>query len=516
MLLKNFTTVSFHTALSRISGFVRDIFIAKYLGAGPISDAFFIALRVPNFFRRFFAEGALNSAFIPLFSRKLGADGRDDAVKFAEEIFALLFITLVIFSSIFMLFMPYLIYVIAPGLMNRPEIQDLTIELTRITFPYLMMISIATIFASILNSISKFSAVAFMPVLFNMVIILTFVVFGSHFQDVVHALAWGVFFSGIIQIIWMIYFLHRNDFIIRLKLRSFKMSADVKEFIQKVTPAAIGGGVVQINLWVDLMVASFFSGAVTYLYYADRVAQLPLSIIGTAMGTALLPSLSRSLGSGQNDEASKAQETGLEVVLFLTLPAALALLFLSHEIMQVLFVRGEFTIEDARLSAYAMAAFACGLPAFALIKIFSTSFFALKDTKTPVVSACIAMCINIALNILFVITFQLMEWAPHIGIALATSISGWINAAYLARKLFKTTHFSLSDIFWQKVRKITISTAVMGFVLLILITYFPTNIVYLAIEVAAGGAVYMAAILIQKTFPLDDLKKLLRRKNRAA
>ncbi len=516
MLLKNFTTVSFYTLLSRISGFARDIFVAKYLGVGPVSDAFFIALRVPNFFRRFFAEGALNSAFIPLFSRKLETEGREAAVKFAENIFVLLFVVLVLFSSVFMLFMPYLIYLIAPGIISRPDIQDLTIELTRITFPYLALISIATLFSSILNSISRFSAVAFMPVLFNLTLVLALVVFGSHFQDQVHALSWGVAISGVVQIIWMLYFLHRHDYIIKLKFSALKLTDDVREFLRKVTPAAIGGGVVQINLWVDLMIASFFTGAVSYLYYADRVAQLPLSIIGTAMGTALLPTLSRKLGAGENGEASKAQETGLEVVLFLTIPAAFALMVLTTDIMNVLFVRGEFTINDAKMAAYAMAAFSLGLPAFALIKIFSTSFFALKDTKTPVVSATIAMVINIVLNIIFVFSFQLLEWPPHVGIALATAISGWINAIYLGRKLFKTTSFELSETFWARMRKIILSAVLMFIALLLMVIMLETSVTNLAIEIIVGGSLYMGAILTLKTFPLDELRKFLTRKGRAS
>jgi putative peptidoglycan lipid II flippase len=264
------------------------------------------------------------------------------------------------------------------------------------------------------------------------------------------------------------------------------------------------------------MIASFFSGAVTYLYYADRVAQLPLSIIGTAMGTALLPTLSRKLGSGDIAEANKIHESGLEIVMFLTIPAALALMVLPFDIMQVLFARGKFTDNDADMAAWAMAAFAIGLPSFALIKIFSSCFFALKDTKTPVISATYAMLINIGLNIIFVLAFTFFNAPAHIGIALATSIAGWCNAQYLARKLFKTTSFSLSEQFRKRMLKILISCGAMLAVLLPLIISLPSSTVNLVVEIVVGGGVYMASILLLKTFTLDALKNFITRKNRAA
>lgn len=514
MLFKHFSTISFYTALSRISGFARDILIAKYIGAGAISDAFFIAVRVPNFFRRFFAEGAFNSAFIPLFSRKLEVEGKEKAHLFAEQIFAFMFVALLIFSAIFMLFMPYLIYLIAPGISNDPQIRDLTIDLTRITFPYLMLISIATIFAAILNSISKFSAVAFMPVLFNAAIVFFLVVLGHRFTSLVHAMAWGVFAAGIVQILWMLYFLHKNKYLLRLKLSFLKMNDDIREFLRKVTPAAIGGGVVQINLWIDLMIASFFTGAVTYLYYADRIAQLPLSIIATAMGTALLPMLSKKLGTGNIEEANKIHETGLEIVLLLTLPAAIALTILPFEIMHVLFVRGEFTATDADASAYAMAAFAIGLPAFALIKIFSSCFFALKDTKTPVVLAVIAMVINIVLNLIFLVILTNLDFMPHIGIALATALAGWFNAIYLARKLFKKTSFDLSKNFKVRLTKILLSVAAMAFALAVSFVFLKTGFLTLMVQIALSILVYFSCIILFKTFALDDIRPYLPRKFR--
>ena len=518
MLLKHFTTVSFYTALSRISGFARDIIMARYLGAGPLSDAFLIALRVPNFFRRFFAEGALNTAFIPLFSRRLEGEGKEAARKMAEEVFVFLFVILTIFSGIFMLFMPYLIIVIAPGLtFGEAHMSiDLVVELTRITFPYLFFISIATLFSGILNSISKFAAVSFMPVLFNVALILSMVFFSRYFTSIVYALSWGVFFAGILQVIWMIYFLHKNDYLIGLKFRLLRVTENVREFFKKLLPTALGGGVVQINLWVDLMIASFFSGAVTYLYYADRVAQLPLSLIGTAMGTALLPALSRNLGSGNITEANKINQSGLEVVLFLTLPAAFALMILPFDIMHVLFVRGEFTGFDANMAAWAMAAFAMGLPSFALVKIYSSCFFALKDTKTPVISATYAMLINIGLNIVFVFTLSFFNAPPHIGIALATSIAGWFNAHYLGHKLYKTTSFSLSDIFNRRLFKISVSCVLMIAALFPLTFILSPSLTNLAIEIVVGGGVYIACILLLKTFTLDALKNFITRKNRVA
>lgn len=514
MLFKHFSTISFYTLLSRVSGFARDILIAKYIGAGAISDAFFIALRVPNFFRRFFAEGAFNSAFIPLFSRKLEVEGKEKAHLFAEQIFAFMFVALLLFSAVFMLFMPYLIYLIAPGISDDPEIKNLTIELTRITFPYLMLISIATIFAAILNSISKFSAVAFMPVLFNAAIVFFLVVIGHKFTSLVHAMAWGVFAAGILQILWMLYFLHRNKYLLRLKLSFLKMNDDIREFLRKVAPAAIGGGVVQINLWIDLMIASFFTGAVTYLYYADRIAQLPLSIIATAMGTALLPMLSKKLAAGDIEHANSIHEKGLEIVLLLTIPAAIALIILPFEIMHVLFVRGEFTAADANAAAYAMAAFAIGLPAFALVKIFSSCFFALKDTKTPVVSAVIAMLINIILNLIFLVVFTSLDIMPHIGIALATAIAGWFNALYLAKKLFHKTSFTLTKNFKIRLIKILFSVSAMAVVLIFSFMFLKTGFFTLMLQITLSMIVYFGFVIVLKTFSLADIRPYLPRKFR--
>jgi putative peptidoglycan lipid II flippase len=243
MLLKNFTTVSFYTALSRISGFARDIIMARYLGAGPLSDAFLIALRVPNFFRRFFAEGALNTAFIPLFSRKLEGEGKEAARKMAEEVFVFLFVILLVFSVLFMLFMPYLIVLIAPGLtLGDSHIdKDLVVKLTRITFPYLFFISIATLFSGILNSLSKFASVSFMPVLFNLALILSMLLFSQRSASIVYSLSWGVFYAGILQVLWMIYFLYKNKFLIDLKFKFLKVTDNVREFFRKLLPTALGG-----------------------------------------------------------------------------------------------------------------------------------------------------------------------------------------------------------------------------------------------------------------------------------
>jgi putative peptidoglycan lipid II flippase len=290
-----------------------------------------------------------------------------------------------------------------------------------------------------------------------------------------------------------------------------KLSTDVKEFLRKVTPAAMGSSVVQINLWIDLMIASYFTGAVSYLYYADRVAQLPLSIVGTAMGTALLPMLSRKLGAGELVEANRIQENALEVVLLLTIPASYALICLNFDIMHVLFVRGEFTDFDAAMAAYAMAAFAFGLPAFALIKILSSCFFALKDTKTPVISATYAMIINIFLNLVFVLLLRHFQLPVHVGIAMATALAAWFNAAFLARKLFGEKHFSLSGEFRKRLIKIIISTVIMSFALLFMTTHMPSGTIDLAIEIIIGGGIYLGLILLLKTFPLNELKSYLLR-----
>lgn len=511
MLAKFFITVSGFTLLSRIFGFVRDILLASFLGTGVQAQAFLVALKLPNFFRRLFAEGAFNAAFVPMFSSTLEEKGNVAAKKLAEHIFALLLVSLIVFTIVFELFMPYVLYVIAPGFVDSPEIFSLTTLLTRITFPYLLFISVATIFASILNSNNKFAAVAAMPVLFNLSLIGFLTVGSKYFETSAHALSWGVFVAGVLQIGWMVYNLKKINFTLSFRLSNLKINEDTRLFFKKFIPGAIGAGVTQINLWVDIVIATFFSGAVAFLYYADRVNQLPLSIIGTAMGTALLPTLSKNISSGKIDEANRNFNQSLLAVLILTIPATFAFLSISEQIITILFERGEFSHEATIASSKALMIYSLGLPAFAMIKVFSSSFFALKDTKTPVISAAYALVINVVLNISLVIFFRKIDIQPHLGLALATSAAGWFNAIYLYVALRNRSSFVLEGGFIFKLVKILISSVVMAASISYWFKSFELGWLQLLFIVIIGVIIYFTCVIMFKVVTVKDVRAILRR-----
>lgn len=512
MLGKSFIVVSFYTLVSRISGFARDIFVAKYLGTGPLAEAFFIALRLPNFFRRLFAEGALNAAFIPLFNDKSAKEGKESAIKFAENIYALLFVSLLIFSAIFIIFMPFFIMVIAPGFKGRGEFMDTAIELTRITFPYLMAISIANLFGGILNSIGKFSAGAVLAVFLNLFIVVFVTYLPQYFTTVSHAAAWAVFVAGAFQVAWMYYFTIKQNYFIKLKFSALKLTDDVRIFFKKFAPGALSAGVVQINLFVDTLVASFITGAVAYLYYAERVGQFPLSLIATAMGTALLPALSKKLATQDNEGANSQYNRAMEIICLLTIPATFALMILSYDITKILFERGEFKAASTSPTAWALAITVIGLPAFSLNKVYSACFFALKDTKTPVISAIIAMVLNVVLIAILYFLFKHLGLMLHLAMPLATALAGYQNAIYLHLKLKKNTQFQFEKIFYSRLLKIGAATILMSFVLVLMKQYLSITKTHLLLEIIMGGGVFLVVIFVTKAFDFKELLQLIKRK----
>ena len=314
-----------------------------------------------------------------------------------------------------------------------------------------------------------------------------------------------------LQVIWVLYNLKKLDFVISFKLSNLKITQDVKQFFRKFIPGAIGAGVTQINIWVDIVIATFFSGAVAYLYYADRVNQLPLSIVATAMGTALLPTLSKNIAAKKYGEANKNFNNSLIIVLVLTIPATAAFLAISEELIAVLFERGEFKGDATISSAKALAIYSLGLPAFALIKILSSCFFAIKDTKTPVYSACYSLIINIVLNVSFVLYFKENGIQPHLGLALATSISGWFNAIYLYFSLKSQSKFSYSAGFVVKLLKILLSSILMAIAIIYLFKFIGVGVMQMLIVVSTGIIVYFASIIILKVISIKDVRLLRRR-----
>src|SRR5882762_9738728 len=434
-LLRSVATVGSYTLVSRVFGFIRDVLTAAILGAGPAADAFFVAQRLPNLFRSLFAEGAFSAAFVPLASGALAEGGKPAVRAFAEEAFAVLFTTLLVFVLLGEIFMPWLMAVIAPGFSAEPGKFDLVVTLTRITFPYLLFISLTALQGGLLNAVDRFAAPAATPILLNLFLIAALWLM-AHFgwQDG-QALAWALSAAGVAQFLWLMGSCARAG--VGLRLRWPRLTPRIKDTLRVMAPGTIGAGVTQLNLLISTALASLLpGGSVSYLYYADRLNQLPLGVVGIAVGTAILPSLSRRIRLGHLTDAVTVQNRGIELALLLTLPAAIALAVLATPIFSVLFQRGAFGPADTAATAAALAAYAAGLPAFVLIKVLAPAFFARHDTATPVKVAVLAMAINLGLTLI------LMQFLAHVGIALATTAAGWLNALMLLALLVRRRHFA--------------------------------------------------------------------------
>ena len=423
-MLRGIVTVGGWTMASRIMGFVRDILIAALAGTGPVADAFFVALRVPNLFRRLFGEGAFNAAFVPEFSGIYAIEGAEPAREFAEQTIAVLAFWLLLLTVVGEIFMPQIMRVLAPGFTDVPGKEQLTVALARITFPYVLLICLAALLSGVLNGLDRFAAAAAAPLVFNTVSIAAMLLMTPYVPTVGHALAWGVTISGVLQLALLAWAVRRAG--MRLSIPRPRMTPQMRHLLRRMGPGLLGAGVTQLNLAVDVVIVSLLPpGSASLLYYADRVNQLPLGVIGTAVGTALLPLLSRQARSGQTEEARHTLARALEVSLALTLPAALALAVAGEPIMLVLFGRGQFTAAAAELSAQSLAAYAFGLPAFVVVKVLIPAFFAHGDTSTPVRIGFIAIALNLLMNLLFMVPLK------HMGPALATSLSALFNVIAL-------------------------------------------------------------------------------------
>lgn len=452
-------TVGGFTMLSRVTGFVRDILIAGVLGAGTVADAFFVAFKFPNLFRRLFAEGAFAAAFVPLFARRLEGEGKEAAREFAERSLAVLLWALLGLVALLEVTMPWAMFVFAPGFTEIPGKMALAVELSRIAFPYLLFVSLVSLQGGVLNSLGRFAAPAAAPVLLNLTLITTLLGLAPLAETPGHALAWGVFAAGVIQFAFLYVAIRRSG--MRLKLwRRPRLSPEVRLLMRRIVPGALGAGMYQINLLVDTMIASLVAnGAVSYLYYADRINQLPLGVVGTAVGTALLPMMSRQLRAGDAAAAMHSQNRSLEFSLLLTLPALAALVTVALPVVSVLFQRGAFGPEDARATAAALSAFALGLPAYVLVKVLAPGFFAREDTATPVKVAMVAMVANV------ILTLSLMGPLGHVGIALATALAAWINAGALAFILRRRGLLAFDARLKARVPRILLASLLLGLLL---------------------------------------------------
>ena len=456
-LFRSVATIGGYTMASRVLGFIRDILTAAFLGAGPVADAFFVAQRLPNLFRSLFAEGAFSAAFVPLFAGMIAHDGKTVAKRFAEDSLSVLLTALLIFVVLGEIFAPNLLDILAPGFRADPDKFALTVGLTRITFPYLLFISLTALQGGILNSVWRFAATAATPMLLNIFLIGALVLVRPISGE---ALAWALSLSGFAQFLWLMVSCHRAG--LGLSLPWPRLTPEVKRMLKLMLPGVFGAGVTQLNLVVSTAVASLLpTGAVSYLYYADRLDQLPLAVVGIAVGTAILPSLSRQVRLGDDDGAKQTQNRGVELALFLTLPAAVGLGVAAWPIMSVLFQRGAFGPVEANATASALAAYAGGLPAFVLIKVMTPGFFARHDTATPVKVAIAAMATNLVLTI----GLGLLLPFRHVGIASATSIAGWVNALLLMVLLHRRGHFTLDARSRRILPRIVAASACMGVLL---------------------------------------------------
>jgi len=433
-LVRSAATVGGTTLISRLLGFLRDVMVAAALGTGPIADAFFVAFRFPNMFRSIFAEGAFNSAFVPLFAKRLEGEGENAARRFAEDALAVLLVALLVLTIAAELAMPWLMLVFAPGFSQDPQKFAWAVEFTRIAFPYLLFISLTALQSAILNSLGRFFPGAAAPVMLNVTMILAILFLVPLTGNPGRALSWGVAAAGVVQFVWLTVSLWRAGMVLRLRLP--KLTPDVRRLFRLGVPGVIAGGITQVNLTIGTMIASLQAGAVSWLYYADRIYQLPLAVIGIAIGIVLLPELSRRLRAEDTEGASWSQNRAVEFSMLLTVPAATGAAVLAFDIIRVLFERGAFARADTEATALALVIYAVGLPAFVLIKVFQPAFFAREDTKTPLRFAAISIAVNITTS------FALFFPFGFAGIATGTTLAAWVNAGQLGTRLYRRGEFA--------------------------------------------------------------------------
>ena len=502
-LIKSTGTFSFFTIISRLLGYVRDILIAVFLGAGPLADAFFVAFRIPNTFRRLFSEGTFNAAFVPSYSSLLG--NKKMSQKFANNIFTLLIIGLFFLVLVIEIMMPLFVFLIAPGFDGDYQKMELAITLTRITFPFLMFISLASFFSAILNSHNKFAIASAAPIILN-ILLIGVLLFGKILNDqLVYYLSYAVTISGILQFIFL-YFFVKKYFAPKINF-SFKIDEKVKFFFRKLLPSIFSSGVTQINILVGTIIASFQASAVSYLYYADRIYQINLAIAGIAIGTVILPQLSKHVQNNKKEKINSIQNKALELSLFLSIPAAIGLLIASEEIISSLFGYGSFDESSVINSAKALFYFAIGLPAFSLIKVFSAFFFARHNTKIPFYISLTSVLLNVFISIIF------FKEIGFIIIPIATTISSWFNAILLFIFLKTKNLFSFNLMFINRFIKILLSSILMGIFFNYIIYFFNDELLYeaslkaihLVVSVMLSLIFYLLIAILIKTFKRSDI-----------
>ncbi|MHA7850715.1 murein biosynthesis integral membrane protein MurJ [Roseovarius sp.] len=507
-LLSGVLTVSGWTLLSRVLGFVRDVLIANYLGPGALMDAFVAAFRLPNMFRRFFAEGAFNAAFVPMFSKKY--ESHEDHEQFASQALSGLALVLMTLTGLSMIFMPALVWATAEGFAGDARF-DLTVEFGRIVFPYILFISLAALFSGVLNAAGRFAAAAAAPVLLNVMLVAAMVFAAQTGGAVAQALVWTIPFAGIAQLALVWNAARRAGF--RILPTRPRWTPDMARLVRIAIPAALAGGVMQVNLLVGQQVASNYDKAVSWLYSADRLYQLPLGVVGIAVGIVLLPDLSRRLKVDDQSGAREAYSRAAEISLALTVPCAVALVAVPLPLVSVLFERGAFTTDDTAATALAVAIYGLGLPAFVLQKILQPLFFAREDTKSPFRYAVVAMIVNAALavGLAFVI-----GW---IAAAIATTIAGWVMVWLLFRGARPFGDVArVDDRFRRRVWRIGLASVAMGAViwgvnLLLLPMFGMSGVRWIALVfmILAGIISYFGIGHLIGAFRLSEFRQAFRR-----
>ena len=508
-LIRSVATISLFTMGSRVFGFLRSMLMAMLVGAGAMSDALIVAIKIPSVMRRIFAEGAFNPAFIPIFAGMLAKDGEDQARSYAEHVFSILVIVLSLVVLVCEIFMPTVIKILLPGFSMTPERLTYTVEFARITFPFILFISICALYSGILNSLERFAYAASSPMFGNISIIATVFAIKSFTENNGQAFAIGISVCGIVQALWVMIPAWKRGY--KLRLIVPQLTPDVRRFFKLLIPVVIGGGVVQINMFLDIIVGSFLSeGGISYLEYADRLNQLPLSIVGVAMGTALLPMLSKTIRTKDYDKAFQTQNLAFEYALTLALPAALGLLILADPITKVVYQYGRLQADDVKEIALTVKAFATGLPAYIMIKILTNIFFAREDTKTPVKIAIVAMIINVALNVTLIRIYE------HVGLALATSIAAWANVTMLFIVTQKQKIMPLSKRFYAFLPKLAFAS-IGCFSVIAVVHYFLwpllsgdrlTEACLLLIFIISGVGMYGTSCYLFGIIKKSDLKKI--------
>lgn len=519
-LARRVATVGGLTMISRVLGFFRDQLVAIVLGTGPVSQAFIVAQRFPNLFRALFAEGAFNAAFVPQFAARIEAEGEKSAHQFAVEVFSVLLTWLVFFSALGVIFMPAVIFLIAPGFSGSSDKFDLAVDLTRICFPYLLFMSLAALQSGVLNSLGRFTAAAAAPILLNITMIaangIVWLLNTADSATSGYILAGGIFLAGVAQYVLLAIACQRAGMPMIPKMP--KLSPGVRKVLWLSVPGIVAGGIVQINLVFGQMIATTIDRAVSWLYFADRLFQLPLGVIGVAIGVVLLPDIARKLQAGDHKNAVAVQNRALELSLFLTVPASIALALLGAPIFHTLFEHGAFTREDSMAVSAALVAYAAGLPAFAAIKIFQPGFFAREDTRTPMIYAMVSVAINLLLSLVF------SRFFGHVGIAAAVSVAAWLNAIQLGLSLHRRGFFQIDARLWTRLPRMLFASALMGLLLVIALkvagpAFVPGSglggrILALMSLCILGSSAYFAAATFIGAMKLAELKSLLHKQPR--